>query len=194
MGSIKPILFSTKMVQAILYNKKTITRRVAKANSEHNFVGLYKGNIAIFDGGFGSYDVVCPYSVDDILYVRETWCKDGVYLYRASYPPIDSEYRKWRPSIFMPKDAARIFLKVTNIRLEHLQDISDEDAKAEGANFSINGPSYNVGSYEKMKRTAVQRFEEIWTSTVTKDRYSWDNNPYVWVIQFEKTHFDKSNM
>lgn len=185
----KPILFSTRMVQAILHDKKTVTRRAIKNNPEHDLVGMRENNIAIFRGyGPITYDITCPYSVDDILYVRETWYKDGIYLYKAGYELADSEYRKWKPSIFMPKEAARIFLKITDIKVEHIQDISDEEAKAEGANFDINGPGYNVGVSEKLSRSPVQRFRELWDDTVTRGKYIWDNNPYVWVIHFERLH------
>lgn len=143
------------------------------------------------------------YKPGDILYVRETWC--GWYLplvgmhycYRATEPdgnkrPTSPEYDcdmekiSWHPSIYMPKEAARIWLKVTDVRVEHLQDIIEDGAKAEGANWK-NGK--NVGWEEKMKRTATERFAEIWNSTIKKsdrDRYGWDANPFVWVIQFER--------
>lgn len=93
---------------------------------------------------------------------------------------------KWKPSIYMPKEAARIFLKVTDVRAERLHEIDDEGAKAEGSNFK-NGK--NVGFEEKMKRSAVDRFAEIWDSTIKKsdlDRYGWEANPWVWVIEFER--------
>ena len=86
----------------------------------------------------------------------------------------------------MPKEAARIWLKVTDVRVERLQDITDDGAKAEGANWK-NGK--NVGWEEKMRRTAVERFAEIWESTIKKtDKHihGWDANPYVWVIEFER--------
>lgn len=154
------------------------------------------------------------YAPGDILYVRETfaWCpcwdcgldiepgrcsnatakiykegEYGCYMYRAScedneYPSADT----WHPSIHMPKEAARIWLKVTDVRVERLQEISEDGAKAEGANFK-NGK--NVGFEEKMNRTAIERFTEIWNSTIKKsdiDRYGWDANPWVWVIEFEQ--------
>ena len=93
---------------------------------------------------------------------------------------------RWHPSIHMPKEAARIWLKVTDVRVERLQDITEDGAKAEGANWK-NGK--NVGWEEKMKRTATERFAEIWNSTIKKsdlDRYGWDANPYVFVIEFSK--------
>lgn len=139
-----------------------------------------------------------PYQPGDILYVRETWSEiknaDGShkkYVYKASdqYPFGESRYIikfNWKPSIHMPKEAARIWLMVTDVRVERLQDITEDGAKEEGANFK-NGK--NVGLEEKMRRTAIERFAEIWNSTIKKtdlDRYGWDANPWVWVIEFER--------
>lgn len=89
---------------------------------------------------------------------------------------------RWRPSIHMPKEAARIFLRVTNVRVERLQEITDDGAKAEGAN---NG----IGVSDKMRETAIQRFQRIWDSTVKPTDlsiYGWTANPWVWVIKFER--------
>ena len=151
-----------------------------------------------------------PYQPGDILYVRETWerfecwnCEGdekgncpkepkksvldktcGCYMYRAT-DEISGD-AKWHPSIHMPKEAARIWLKVTNVRVERLQEITEDGAKAEGANWK-NGQ--NVGWEEKMKRTATERFAEIWNSTIKKsdlDRYGWAANPWVWAIEFER--------
>ena len=86
----------------------------------------------------------------------------------------------------MPKEAARIWLKVKDVRAERLQELTEDGAKAEGANRK-NGK--NVGWEEKMRRTAIERFTEIWDSTIKKsdiDRYSWQANPWVWVIEFER--------
>lgn len=144
-----------------------------------------------------------PYKTGDIMYARETFDYldgwkigdhgvEGKYFYRADgdFRPI-SWRGKWFPSIHMPKEAARIFLKVTNVRVERLQEIDDEQAKAEGANWK-NGK--NVGFEEKMRRSAIERFAEIWNSTIKKadlDRYGWDANPWVWVIEFERIEVDE---
>lgn len=136
-----------------------------------------------------------PYHTDDILYVRETWgegYEEGTYIYKAddklaNLPEFkESSKLIYRPSIHMPKESARIWLKVKNVRLERLQETTEEQAKAEGANWK-NGK--NIGWEEKMSRTAVERFSEIWNSTIKKsdlDRYGWDANPWVWVIEFER--------
>lgn len=137
----KPILFNTEMVQAILDNLKTVTRRVVKPQPV-----MYGFLETCFDWS----NVKAPYSPGDILYVRETFCGWNLpifgmkYCYKATDPngnraptgqdPDDDwEVRPWRPSIHMPKEAARLFLRVTNVRVERLQDITEEQAKAEGA-------------------------------------------------------------
>ena len=133
-----------------------------------------------------------PYHTDDILYVRETWSEgyeEGTYIYRASDKladlPTFKESSKliYHPSIRMPKEAARIWLKVTNVRVERLREISAESALAEGADKYIHT---NGGLDENMTITS---FIGIWNSTIKKsdlDRYGWDANPWVWVIEFER--------
>lgn len=195
---MKPILFNTEMVRAILNGEKTQTRRIMKPQPM-----FYNGRKYIFK------DSDCPkkweqcdniidtyrYQKGDILYVRETWSEgweEGTYIYKADDKLADNplfEYSTkliYKPSIHMPKEAARIFLKVTNVRIANLQDITDEEAKKEGANFK-NGK--NVGWKEKMERTAIQRFAEIWDKTIKKSElgiYGWNANPWVWVIEFER--------
>lgn len=98
----------------------------------------------------------------------------------------DDQRIRWRPSIHMPKEAARLFIQVTGVRVERLQDISDDGAKAEGANYRNGKP---VGFEEKCRRSAIDRFTEIWNSTIKSADlpiYSWDANPWVWVIEFER--------
>ena len=139
-----------------------------------------------------------PYKQGDILYVRETWDNlpvnpDGSYCgYDRYYYRADGDLRpegwqgNWHPSVHMLKYAARIWLKVTDVRVERLEDITDEQAKADGANWK-NGK--NVGWEEKMRRTAIDRFAELWNSTIKKydlELYGWDANPWVWVIEFER--------
>lgn len=133
-----------------------------------------------------------PYHTDDILYVRETWSEgyeDGTYIYRADDKladlPTFKESSKliYHPSIHMPKEAARIWLKITNVRVERLQEISAESALAEGADKYIHT---NGGLDENMTITS---FIGIWNSTIKKsdiERYGWDANPYVWIIEFER--------
>lgn len=207
--AIKPILFNTEMVRANLDGRKSCTRRLVKGFVPDDAIWGYtaftpKGYISCrgtFADGYGEKFFKLPYQIGDILYVRETWSK-GLerYIYRADYSDTEKFYRngkeieiKWKPSIHMPKEAARIWLKVTDVRVERLQEITEDGAKAEGANFK-NGK--NVGFEEKMNRTAIERFAEIWNSTIKKadlDRYGWDASPWVWVIEFEQCEKPEEN-
>ena len=208
---IKPILFNAEMVRAILDGRKTCTRRAVKHNVKAMLNSQYHMEHPEVEDAW-LIKKLCrpPYEPGDILYVRETWerfecwnCEGdergncpkepkksvldktcGCYMYRAT-DEISGD-AKWHPSIHMPKEAARIWLKVTNVRVERLQEITEDGAKAEGANWK-NGQ--NVGWEEKMKRTATERFAEIWNSTIKKsdlDRYGWAANPWVWAIEFER--------
>ena len=189
--TIKPILFNTEMVQAILDGRKSCTRRLLKGP----FTVHPNGYITKPRGNENLCPYEPPYQLGDILYVREAFYRDENCILYKAYNEKLTGYRnmsgedvsvKWHPSIHMPKEAARIWLKVTDVRVERLQDITDDGAKAEGANWK-NGKS--VGWEEKMKRTATERFVEIWDSTIKKsdlDSCGWDANPYVWVISFER--------
>ena len=204
MNRVLPILFNTEMVRAILAGKKICTRRIIEK-------GEWTGPIDV-DDFIKKY---APYHLGDTLYVRETWCwfpcwdcgmdtkegccdkeatkiyhssrrEYGCYAYKASFKEYEKPFDRWYPSIHMPKEVARIWLKVTDVRVERLQDITEDGAKAEGANCK-NGE--NVGFEEKMSRTAIDRFAEIWNGTVKKvdiGLYDWDANPWVWVIEFER--------
>lgn len=202
--AIKPILFNTEMVRAILDGRKTCTRRLPRKQIEEKYLEYEEWVCAVAPPGSTwlsekeFYEEYPPYQLGDILYVRETWCGlpvneaghfrgHPIYYYKADGDLRPEGWRgAWRPSIHMPKEAARIWLKVTDVRVERLQDITDDGAKADGANWK-NGK--NVGWEEKMKRTAVERFAEIWDSTIKKsdlDRYGWAANPWVWVIEYER--------
>lgn len=194
--AIKPILFNTDMVRAILDGRKTCTRRIPSKHSREAYSTYsYWASARKKMSGKEFYEKYPLYQLGDILYVRETWSEgyeEGTYIYRADdkfaeHPTFkESSKHIWNPSIHMPKEAARIWLKVTDVRVERLQDITDDGAKAEGANWK-NGK--NVGVEEKMRRTAVERFSEIWDSTIKKsdlDRYGWQANPLVWAISFER--------
>lgn len=202
--AIKPILFNTEMVRAILDGRKTCTRRVVKTrrkdacgfyvtkNTDGSFAGVYE-----YDDEERMLEspMKPPYQPGDLMYVRETWGEgyaEGTYIYKADdklaeIPTFEKTAKRlYRPSIHMPKEAARIWLKVTDVRVERLQDIDEDGAKAEGANWK-NGK--NVGWEEKMRRTAIERFTEIWDSTIKKSdigSYGWQANPYVCAIQFER--------
>ena len=157
------ILFSDKELQAILDGRKTQFR--ITANSD-----------------------ICPYAVDDILWVKEKYAKlesSGSYAYFTAEENEKGIY-KWLPASGMPKKAARIFLRITGIRKEKLQNISEEDAKAEGVDpitwqsigmgymDSSNSKSYRTGFYKSWRLSKIKSLEA-----------EWKNNPDVWVITFE---------
>ena len=148
-----------------------------------------------------------PYQPGNILYVRETWgdyreCQEGgcgYYMYRADYPDGATAYLydegtvcdlpRWHPSIHMPKDAARIWLKVTDVRVERLQDIDEEQAKKEGGINNIGFIHSPENEYENLHTTREDFKENIWNSTIKKSDlycYGWDANPWAWVIWFER--------
>ena len=217
---MKPILFNTEMVRAILEGRKTVTRRVIKPQPKGRIAYACMGH-KHGTWGYPGKDAwkywgeefrlpetlteeeahmrwTPPFRADDILYVRETWCQygelndndrliDGTekYYYRAdgeNPTPFDyflvqhpgwDEHREtpvWKPSIHMPKEAARLFLRVTEVRAERLQDIEDVGVSAEGL---------QIGCY----------FDDLWNNTIKKSDlpiYGWDANPWVWVIEFER--------
>lgn len=181
----KPILFNTEMVEAILKGRKTQTRR------------LQSGRL--------------HWKVGDVLYVREAWCfmpciectaeetglcavkpilhedadgvSSGCYLYRAGMPQEMRKKLNWRPSIHMPRGAARIFLEVVDVKTERLQDISGEDMAAEG----VSGNDLAILALYGVEE-ARKCFKALWDSTLTKKQLStcgWDANPLVDVYTFK---------
>lgn len=204
--AIKPILFNTEMVRAILDGRKSCTRRLVKPqpDEKHTYpLGFVtdsteKKEVGCFGFGIDEYGgsiqyVKPPYQPGDFLYVRETWCLryDGEkYFYKADKNTpreekrlIDYNNTSWHPSIHMPKEAARIWLKVTSVRVERLQEINGDDALAEGVDKYIHAN----GTLNEDQ--TITSFIGIWNSTIKKsdlDRYGWDANPYVWVISFER--------
>lgn len=202
--AIKPILFNTEMVRAILEGRKTCTRRLVKPqpdekhtyplgfvtdSTEKKKVGRFGFGIDEY-GGSIQYEKP-PYQPGDILYVRETWCKG--YLMNAKeryyYKADDNDFLcTWHPSTNMPKQAARIWLRVMDVRVERLQDVTEDGAKAEGAIDNRGFIHSPENEYDRI-HTARDHFIKIWNSTIKKsdiDRYGWDANPYVWVISFER--------
>lgn len=242
--AMRPILFNTEMVRAILDGRKIVTRRIADINTEitcsdgttnhdfvqDNFTGGTPTGFVCRKCGFGVAPphsrVSCGTSLfrpcywpGDILYVRETWCdptpdQSGYpILYKADMPmhweaddvefgnevTLKTEDYKWRPSIHMPKEYARIFIQVTSVRVERLQDITNEDALREGCdgvpcdchNTYIAGGTLccadcmNTG----WKEPPVLGFGILWDSTIKPSNLptcGWDANPWVWVIKFER--------
>ena len=206
---MKPILFSTPMVQAILDGRKTMTRRVIKP--QPNFIqpsGRWVWPIPKSKVHPMCCTEVCtasrewweylakdqfPHNKGDILWVRETWMYAGTdkrnnpgFYYKADNKHLTLEKLgirfKWRPSIHMPREAARIFLRVTNVRAERVQDILCEDMKREGCiPETITG-----GQWQQWQR---DYFAPLWDSTIKPadmPLYGWDSNPWVWVYTFER--------
>lgn len=203
--SVKPILFNTEMVRAILDERKTFTRRIVKGFIPNDAVWGYtaftpKGCISCrgtFADGYGEKFFKLPCKPGDILYVRETWKKapNGYYYYESWQRNGVADITKWHPSIHMPKEAARIWLKVTNVRVERLQDITEDGALKEGAQ-GVRCNHANIGAYgctDCMNTGWLEpptlEFMGIWDGTIKKtelDRYGMNANPWVWVIEFER--------
>lgn len=194
--SMKQILFNTEMVRAILDGRKSCTRRVIKPqpygkctyplgfvtdSTEKKEVGCFGFGV---DECGGSIQYAKPsYQPGDILYVRETWknAPNGYYYYEDWQRNDIADVTKWKPSIHMPKEAARIWLEVTNVRVERLQEITTNQIEQEGVETEY--PHVLNGEEKKYA------FQNLWNSTIKKsdlDRYGWDANPYVWVIEFER--------
>lgn len=193
---MKPILFNTEMVQAILENRKTVTRRIIKGlPQDAKRIGwdMDTGNIKSYGEAMFQSDCImitkkCKYLIGDILYVRETWQKSlaGTYLYKTDNNGnlSNGHVYKWKPSIHMPKEAARLFLHVTNVRVERLQDMCLRDFINEG--IVIREESFN--DPENAYYQAKEFFRELWNSTIKEaelGEYGWDANPYVFAYEFE---------
>ena len=237
-SKIKPILFNSQMVRAILDGKKTETRRIIKPQPIMPLCYIFAGSSS--DVGKWHYPDKnaweiwgekykrpdnfskkderrvwkAPYNTDDILYVRETWAplyKDETsdevvgYMYKEQtleeYDRMYSDGKdyywagKWKPSIHMPKEAARIFLKVTNVRVERLQDITVQGAINEG----MPSPACREGDAKCLEKQTLltdcpsefidHSFQKVWDATISypnKEIYGWDANPFVWVVEFER--------
>ena len=190
----KPILFSGPMVRAILEGRKSQTRRVVKPEPAY---GVETCPYSKTGWGFTSdYGCSCrpakpTYQPGDVLWVRETWAHEtefgtftGDAVYRADGDQREREggkpTDKWRPSIFMPKSACRLFLKVKAVRAEHLQDISEEDAMAEGVEYP-----HVITMLSDMHKAARVSFRNLWDS-INGKKNPWASNPWVWVIEFER--------
>lgn len=200
----KPILFNTEMVKAIIEGRKTQTRRIAKqlCGLDPRVDGLLPENFKFLVSPYTSAVywedlerqvtvdgkiVLTPCWRNDILWVRETWCENknpnsqnfGGYEYRADYEgALCQELITWCPSIHMPKQAARIFLRVKDVRVERLHDMDEENAIAEGFADSPAGTD-----------SPLQRFTELWDKTIKREdlrEFGYHANPWVWVIEFER--------
>lgn len=220
--AIKPILFNTEMVRAILDGRKTCTRRICKDANEctvpdMEFYNADKRTYAVHNFADKKHteklnivERTCPICPGDTLYIRETWGypislnSDKQYVFRAdkiAESGFKNDSHIWHPSIHMPKKAARIWLKVTNVSVERLQEITETQTEEEGFLFTppclhrtgenycdIDGPCGSKIKYCDM--SAGELFGKVlWDSTIKKsdiDIYGWDANPWVWVIEFER--------
>lgn len=188
----RPILLSGPMVRAILDGRKTQTRRLVNERDCSIPLVSLRANTKWSGGGFWSEDDNgvftapgrCPYgAAGDRLWVRETWTQDGFLMtpvwYRASVPDDQVGINtRWRPSIFMPRWASRITLEVTDVRVQLLQEISEDDARSEG----VDCHHHAVGSDRATYRAS---FGLLWDS-INGKRAAWASNPWVWAISFER--------
>lgn len=184
---MKPILFNTEMVRAILEGRKTVIRRCVKflPGQNPNWTG-YVPDGAVLYGSNNIPAAKAPYRTGDVLYVWETWSKAyGRFMYRAwtgtgmDPEKQDEAMRKmglyWYPSIHMPKEAARLFLRVKSVRAERLRDVDYAGAISEGVPENSPAPVTQIGN--------------LWESTIKPSdmgTYGWEANPWVWVISFER--------
>ncbi|MCK9477976.1 MAG: hypothetical protein M0R40_00555 [Firmicutes bacterium] len=227
----KPILFNTEMLQAILDGRKTVTRRVIKPQTvtQNKPDGQTTISLTKFmETNKADAEAIClccaPFQPNDILYVRETWQKwdenlKDDYIYKACHEDIAETYKsigiKWRSPRFVPKEAARLFLKVTDVKVERVQDITEEQAEKEGAYKAV----WNVSTAKQRDKiqqpTFVNGFANLWNDMYAKPKpakhngiithyasYPWENiketreykdkkwyvmgNPFVWVYEFER--------
>lgn len=194
-----PILFSTPMVKAILEGRKTQTRRIVKIQKDEH-LHLNRDLVAEYDNG---ELIKCPFGkVGDLLWVRETWAtlytEFGYTCFKAdNFTGIDLKKHilngKWKPSIYMPKTRSRIWLEITNIRVERLCDISEEDAILEGV-LQVPNPlsgaiAYHCyvehkNFYKNSTLNPAYSFKTLWKSI--NGEQSLNENHYVWVIEFKR--------
>lgn len=177
----RPILFSTPMVQAILAGRKTQTRRVVKGEA----LKFLQPDMFTSEFVANKDNALCPYGKPgDLLWVRETWCRvnHNEYLYKANSL---GDNLKWKPSIHMPKAAARVWLRVTSVRVERLQDISVSDAINEGIENETGHPyGFKIYGQDNITGGSGASFKSLWE--LINGTESWHANPWVWVVEFER--------
>ncbi len=200
----RPILFNTEMVPAILDGRKTQTRRVVKPQPPMGFRawhGLINGYQAWTthdtqgEKGF-NYEAKCPYGEPgDSLWVREKFTLECPYkhtdgcgnpdhvIYWASERDVvrESITSRWRPSIHMPRWASRITLEVTGVRVEPVQSITPQDIEAEGTSQVWKEAVY----INEHKQQRLRDFRHLWNTINANHGFSWEVNPWVWIIEFQ---------
>jgi len=199
MTNFKPMLFSTDMVKAILNGTKTQTRRIVKYNKKIESPNI---GFSVFsednefevrgvheNGQFGSSFFKKPINKGDIIWVRETFAEyqTGI-IYKADEKYngiVDNDICKWKPSLFMKKEVCRLFLEVTNIRIEKLNIISDSDSIEEGIEFSneFGYKLYSKKPFFSKHLSASDSYMSLWE--LINGQGSWKENPFVWVYTFK---------
>ncbi|MDW2321297.1 hypothetical protein R7127_13525 [Vibrio sp. 1159] len=213
---VTPMIFNTEMVKALLDGRKTVTRRPVKVDYERGMNGPVvrgkNGEVSVLS--FAPIAGLCPFgNVGDLIWVRETFCPDPDCdhdswddhelsffewnncgcsaaflpdalknnehcLFKAEgFPDL-----KWTPSIHMPRWASRLTLRVTNVRIERVQEITEDQAVQEGLAKHPQLPAW--WSPVGYQTSPIYAYEELWNSIYQ----NWDENPYVWVIEFEVIH------
>ncbi len=197
--AIKPILFNTEMVRAILDGRKSCTRRICKDANEYtvpdmDFYNADRRTYAVHNYAdreqteqLSVSERNCPICPGDIMYVRETFIQIAAHTfwYKAYGKSWMLKDLRWHPSIHMPKEAARIWLKVTDVRVERLQDITENGIKNEGIRLKQKDC---VSKFDYISELYFL-FSRLWDSTIKKsdlDSYGWNANPWVFVIEFER--------
>ncbi len=180
----KPILFSGAMVRAILDDRKDKTRRVVKPKHQPFIDNLLK---KFLGGEWGNRPL--PFQPGMKLWVRETFLPEhfddsSKIYYRADIADglVPEHLRndcRWYPSIFMPRWASRITLEVVSVRVERLQEITEEDAVREGCTHT------GLGVAADEIESAREQFQRLWDS-INGKKYPWDSNPFVWVVEFKR--------
>lgn len=200
----KPILFSGEMVRAILAGRKTQTRRVIKPQPESvSLPAIYcprKGQYGVSENPYGN--------AGDRLWVRETWAVNDDKYHRVIFKADEGtakigrpEFGRWKPSIHMPRCVSRINIGITDVRVEKLQEITEEGAKAEGLScVTKDGNLYKYGipdrdglpgaddtgwPWQEWKVDPRQAYKKLWDAINEKRGYGWDANPWVWVVEFD---------
>ena len=189
----RPILFTGDMVRAILDGRPTQTRRVIKPQpigriTQHPLGRWYPANFKA-EPVVDKVSWLCPYGVPgDRLWVKEAWqhedmccddhkCGQPSHIYHKATEVAPETFASWRSPIFMPRWASRITVEIVGVRVERVQEISRDDAIAEGI-------EQTTGDHEYDNRTSVENFALLWNSLNAKRGFSWESNPWVWVIEF----------
>ncbi|WP_410698287.1 ASCH domain-containing protein [Citrobacter freundii] len=206
------MIFNGEMVRAILDGRKTQTRRIVKPQPELTKGSGFSWKGAVYGSGSNDHEtnrnfahVKCPHGKPgDRLWVRETWARYNIdqnshdMAYQATTPEDWPKEGRWRPSIHMPRQASRILLEITSVRVERLNDISSEDAESEGlerTNFTGFGDEPGLPSYpepdvyydpfkKRWEEYPPEAFAGLWKSIYGEE--SWQANPWVWVIEFKR--------